>query len=235
MTTRSPPQGSAAATWSVSATTGPSPISSRGGTGESDGWRVVPGEFVEADEGTGIVHLAPAFGEVDRQAGRDHHLPTLNPVGPDGRFTDDVELARGPAGARDEPGDQSIGSNGRGGSSGASSTSTPTPLLAVRDRAHLLGEAELVRPHLRAQGGSGRAERDDRMAPGAHPGRADGGVVGEQRRLGALAGPVLGHPPSGVAVRRGTHSLRRVARGVVRARGPRRHRRGSAPPRHRPR
>ena len=50
-------------------------------------WRVVGGDFVEADEGTGIVHLAPAFGEVDRQAGRENDLPTLNPVGPDGRFT----------------------------------------------------------------------------------------------------------------------------------------------------
>ncbi|MGA8727035.1 MAG: isoleucine--tRNA ligase [Acidimicrobiales bacterium] len=65
------------------------------GNGAADGWRVVPGEFVEADEGTGIVHLAPAFGEVDRQAGRDHHLPTLNPVGPDGRFTDEVEWLAG--------------------------------------------------------------------------------------------------------------------------------------------
>jgi isoleucyl-tRNA synthetase len=56
----------------------------------SDGWRVVPGDFVTTDEGTGVVHLAPAFGEVDRQAGRAHGLPTLNPVGPDGRFTDAV-------------------------------------------------------------------------------------------------------------------------------------------------
>jgi len=54
------------------------------------GWRVVAGDFVEADEGTGVVHLAPAFGEVDRQAGRESGLPTLNPVGPDGRFTDAV-------------------------------------------------------------------------------------------------------------------------------------------------
>ncbi len=54
------------------------------------GWRVVGGDFVEADEGTGIVHLAPAFGEVDRQVGRENDLPTLNPVGPDGRFTDAV-------------------------------------------------------------------------------------------------------------------------------------------------
>ncbi len=61
------------------------------------GWRVVAGDFVEADEGTGIVHLAPAFGEVDRQAGREAGLPTLNPVGPDGRFTDAVSWLAGQA------------------------------------------------------------------------------------------------------------------------------------------
>ncbi len=51
------------------------------------GWRVVAGEFVTTDEGTGLVHMAPAFGEVDRLVGRANGLPTLNPVGPDGRFT----------------------------------------------------------------------------------------------------------------------------------------------------
>ncbi|HEX4219360.1 MAG TPA: isoleucine--tRNA ligase [Acidimicrobiales bacterium] len=63
--------------------------------GSGDGWRVVPGDFVEADEGTGIVHLAPAFGEIDRHVGRVEGLPTLNPVGPDGRFTDDVPWLSG--------------------------------------------------------------------------------------------------------------------------------------------
>jgi isoleucyl-tRNA synthetase len=52
-----------------------------------DGWRVVPADYVTTEDGTGLVHLAPAFGEVDRQLGRDNDLPTLNPVGPDGRFT----------------------------------------------------------------------------------------------------------------------------------------------------
>jgi isoleucyl-tRNA synthetase len=52
----------------------------------ADGWRVVGADFVTTDEGTGLVHLAPAFGEVDRQVGRDNGLPTINPVGPDGRF-----------------------------------------------------------------------------------------------------------------------------------------------------
>jgi isoleucyl-tRNA synthetase len=65
------------------------------GSPGGEGWRVVGGEFVEADEGTGVVHLAPAFGEVDRQAGREHALPTLNPVGPDGRFTDAVPWLAG--------------------------------------------------------------------------------------------------------------------------------------------
>ena len=60
------------------------------GSAGGDGWRVVAGDFVEADEGTGIVHLAPAFGEVDREVGRENGLPTLNPVGPDGCFTDAV-------------------------------------------------------------------------------------------------------------------------------------------------
>ncbi len=52
------------------------------------GWRVVAADYVTTEEGTGLVHLAPAFGEVDRQVGRDAGLPTLNPVGPDGRFTE---------------------------------------------------------------------------------------------------------------------------------------------------
>ncbi len=67
------------------------------------GWRVVAGPFVEADEGTGVVHLAPAFGEVDRQVGRENGLPTLNPVGPDGRFTGAVPWLAG-RGVRDANG-----------------------------------------------------------------------------------------------------------------------------------
>jgi isoleucyl-tRNA synthetase len=53
----------------------------------ADGWRVVAADFVTTEEGTGLVHLAPAFGEIDRQVGRDNGLPTINPVGPDGLFT----------------------------------------------------------------------------------------------------------------------------------------------------
>ena len=61
----------------------------------ADGWRVVPADYVTTEEGTGLVHLAPAFGEVDRQIGRANGLPSLNPVGPDGRFTADIEWLAG--------------------------------------------------------------------------------------------------------------------------------------------
>ncbi len=54
----------------------------------ADGWRVVPADFVSADEGSGLVHIAPAFGADDWLLGRREGLPTLNPVGPDGRFVD---------------------------------------------------------------------------------------------------------------------------------------------------
>jgi len=61
----------------------------------ADGWRVVAGTFVTTDEGTGVVHLAPAFGEIDRQVGRSSGLPTLNPVDAAGRFTDAVPWLAG--------------------------------------------------------------------------------------------------------------------------------------------
>ncbi len=40
------------------------------------------------DDGTGIVHLAPAFGEDDYRVSRKYDLPVLNPVGEDGKFID---------------------------------------------------------------------------------------------------------------------------------------------------
>jgi isoleucyl-tRNA synthetase len=61
----------------------------------ADGWRVVPAGYVTTEEGTGLVHLAPAFGEIDRQIGRENGLPSLNPVGPDGRFTEEIAWLSG--------------------------------------------------------------------------------------------------------------------------------------------
>jgi isoleucyl-tRNA synthetase len=56
----------------------------------TDADRVVAADFVTTDDGTGIVHLAPAFGEVDREIGEAEGLPVLNPVGPAARFDETV-------------------------------------------------------------------------------------------------------------------------------------------------
>ena len=66
-------------------------------------WRVVAADFVTTDSGTGIVHVAPAFGEVDYGvlAGEQARFapgtgPTLlNPVAPDGTFTDAFPMGSG--------------------------------------------------------------------------------------------------------------------------------------------
>ena len=57
---------------------------------EGDPWRVVEAEFVTVTDGSGIVHLAPAFGEVDREVSEREGLGILNPVGPEARFGDAV-------------------------------------------------------------------------------------------------------------------------------------------------
>ena len=45
-------------------------------------------EYVTMEDGTGIVHIAPAFGEDDSKVAKKYDLPYLNPVGEDGIYTD---------------------------------------------------------------------------------------------------------------------------------------------------
>ncbi len=45
-------------------------------------------DYVTAEDGTGIVHIAPAFGEDDSKVGKKYDLPYLNPVGEDGKYTE---------------------------------------------------------------------------------------------------------------------------------------------------
>lgn len=57
---------------------------------KENAWKVYEGEFVTEEDGTGIVHIAPAFGEEDMGLARDHDIPVIHHVGMDGRFSDDV-------------------------------------------------------------------------------------------------------------------------------------------------
>ncbi len=54
-------------------------------------WFVVGGDFVSLEEGTGLVHLAPAFGEDDMQVAKKNNLPVLLNVDETGRFKKEVK------------------------------------------------------------------------------------------------------------------------------------------------
>ena len=74
-----------------------------GGTGEGevaalepvDGFmsRVVATDFVSLEDGTGIVHIAPAFGDEDLRAGREHGLAFVQPVDVQGIVTGSYSFA----------------------------------------------------------------------------------------------------------------------------------------------
>jgi isoleucyl-tRNA synthetase len=62
---------------------------------EKDYCYVVPGDFVTTKEGTGVVHMAPAFGAEDLEVGQEYDLPVLHTVDLRGAFIDEVTPWRG--------------------------------------------------------------------------------------------------------------------------------------------
>ena len=63
---------------------------------EGTNHEIIVGErFVSADDGSGVVHMSPAFGADDYAAGQRHNLPFLQPVTPRGEFPADMPLVGG--------------------------------------------------------------------------------------------------------------------------------------------
>jgi len=58
-------------------------------------WYLILADFVTMEEGTGIVHIAPAFGEDDYNIGMKYDLPVVQLVNLDGTFKDDVSNWKG--------------------------------------------------------------------------------------------------------------------------------------------
>ena len=55
---------------------------------EGRAFEVIADNYVSADDGTGIVHIAPAYGQDDNRACRENGIGFINPVGPDGCYTE---------------------------------------------------------------------------------------------------------------------------------------------------
>lgn len=58
---------------------------------EQDYAYVVASDYVSIDDGTGIVHLAPAFGAVDMEVGKRYGLPVIQTINAAGQFKPEVE------------------------------------------------------------------------------------------------------------------------------------------------
>ena len=188
-------------------------------------WRIVAADFVTTDSGTGAVHQAPAFGEVDYAVLMDERNrfvagsgpPLICAVGPDGKFTAEAPDYEGKW-VKDA--DKEI-------------------TRALRDRDLLFHQDQYLHDYpfcWRAEEDpliqyprkswfirttefkdrAARQQRQDQLVAGAHPRRAIWKFPRIERRLGAVARALLGHSPADLGLRRNRLSgsdrqLRRIA------------------------
>lgn len=57
---------------------------------KENAWQIYSASYVTPDTGSGIVHLAPAYGEEDMDLAKKHDIPFVRHVGTDGKFTTEV-------------------------------------------------------------------------------------------------------------------------------------------------
>ncbi len=62
---------------------------------DAKAWKVIAADYVTTDEGTGVVHTAPAFGADDYQSCQREGIPVFNPIDKEGRFIDLVREFEG--------------------------------------------------------------------------------------------------------------------------------------------
>ncbi len=173
---------------------------------------VVPGAFVTAEDGSGLVHMAPAFGADDYAAGQEHGLALVRPVAADGTFHGttwpEIEGKLVTAAETNNLIIRRLKETGRLLGDPGLVRAHVSALLALQEQADLLRPRFVVRAHVGGEEADARDQRARELAAargGVGPVRR---VAGEQRRLGALARPLLGHAAAGVGLR-----SRPVARG----------------------
>ncbi|MEX0894293.1 MAG: isoleucine--tRNA ligase, partial [Balneolaceae bacterium] len=62
---------------------------------KEEAWRVLSADYVTTDEGTGVVHTAPAFGADDFESCKKAGIPMFNPIDREGRFTKQAKDFKG--------------------------------------------------------------------------------------------------------------------------------------------
>jgi isoleucyl-tRNA synthetase len=62
------------------------------GMDQSNLYKIWAADFVSIDDGTGVLHVAPAFGEDDLKLGQDNDIPVINTIDTDGKVKSDFNL-----------------------------------------------------------------------------------------------------------------------------------------------
>jgi isoleucyl-tRNA synthetase len=163
---------------------------------------IVAEEFVSAEDGSGVVHMAPAFGADDYAAGQRHGLAFRAPGDARGEFSADVpEVGAVFVKQADARIIEVLREQDQLWKAAEVHTQL-SALLALRHTAAVLRAWVVVRAHHRVQGAMMLARN---AAVNWNPprwGRALWRMAREQRRLGDLARPLLGHAAAGVGQRR---------------------------------
>ncbi|MAF59573.1 MAG: class I tRNA ligase family protein [Candidatus Pacebacteria bacterium] len=63
--------------------------------GKENAWKIYHAPYVTLEEGTGIVHLAPAYGAEDMELAEESNVPVIHHVNKDGTFKEEVRDFRG--------------------------------------------------------------------------------------------------------------------------------------------
>ena len=129
----------------------PAPTSWYRNLSENLTYHVIATDFVSMEDGTGIVHVAPAYGEVDFEAGQEKELDFVHNVDLQGKCHRHLSVCRQ---VRQDRRPAHPGGPERAGPAVQGRDDTPylSVLLALRHAAALLRQADLVHPHHGRQG-----------------------------------------------------------------------------------
>ncbi len=180
---------------------------------QGDAFKVIGGDFVTTEDGTGVVHTAPSFGADDMRVARQHNIGTLTLVDLQGRFTKEMGEFAGkyvkneyyPVGtAPDKSVDVETQHQAEGDGprlqSGEVRAQLPA-LLAHRQADPLLPAGQLVRAHHGEEGPVDRTEQDHQLEARKHRHRPLRQLAGEPTGLEPFAQSLLGHSAPDLAYR----------------------------------
>ena len=178
-----------------------------------------PGDFVTATDGSGLVHMAPAFGSDDYAAGQAHGLALLRPVAADGTFQGttwpELEGLLVTADATNDLIIRKLKDLGRHLRTEQHTHSYPHCWRCQSKLIYYARDSWFVRTSA-IKDRMARTQRRHRLASARDRQPALRRVARQQRRLGAVARALLGHAAAdlGQRSRPGADRSRRILRGA---------------------